>query len=53
MSKLPGDLDTTAHSTGTATLMNSKALEAGDVTNAVAKYVHVTIDRRIHVTGNC
>ncbi|MGB3885073.1 porin PorA family protein [Gordonia sp. (in: high G+C Gram-positive bacteria)] len=51
VSKLPGDLDTTAHYTGTATLLNSKALEAGDVKNAVAKNVPVTIDRRIHVTG--
>lgn len=49
MAQLPSDTDVTITYTGTATLLNPDALQAGDTANAVAKNVPVTIDRRIHV----
>ncbi|TQC42552.1 DUF3068 domain-containing protein [Rhodococcus sp. WS4] len=49
MAQLPSDTDVTVTYTGTAILLNADALQAGDVANAVAEDVPVTIDRRVHV----
>ncbi|MEU2001917.1 porin PorA family protein [Rhodococcus sp. NPDC019609] len=49
LAQLPSDTDVTITYTGTATLLNPDALQAGDTANAVANNVPVTIDRRIHV----
>jgi hypothetical protein len=49
--KLPGDTDATVHYAGTATLLNSKALLAGDITHVLTANVPITVDRRIQVTA--
>ncbi|WP_063886777.1 porin PorA family protein [Rhodococcus sp. LB1] len=49
MAQLPSDTDVTVTYTGTATLLNADALQTGDVANAIAKDIPVTIDRRVHV----
>ena len=49
--KLPADLDSTAQYTGTANLLNAQALQSGDVANAIARDVPVTIDRHIYVSS--
>ena len=50
--KLPTDLDSTAQYTGTADLLNAQALESGDIANAIARDVPVTIDRHIYVSNS-
>ncbi|MEP9417088.1 porin PorA family protein [Gordonia sp. VNQ95] len=51
LSKLPTDVDTTATYSGTATMLNSAAMASGDLANAVAKDVPITLDQRVQVTG--
>ena len=47
--RLPADTDLTAHYSGTASLLNSEALQSGDVANAIASDVPMTVDRRVQV----
>lgn len=49
--KLPGDLDSTAHYEGTADLLNPEALQVGDLANAIATGVPITIDRHVYVSS--
>ena len=49
--KLPGNTNLAIHYAGTATMLNSKALQTGDVAHALVKGVPVTIDRRVHVVS--
>jgi hypothetical protein len=51
LTMLPGNTDKTVAYTGTATVLNSKALQTGDVSHALVKGVPVTIERRIHVVS--
>ncbi|HEY5853300.1 MAG TPA: porin PorA family protein [Aldersonia sp.] len=50
LTKLPADTDSTAHYTGTATMLNAKALAAKDTAHAIAKDVPITMDRHVFVT---
>ncbi|MFC9356211.1 porin PorA family protein [Rhodococcus sp. NPDC057014] len=47
--RLPGDLDSTAQYEGTANLLNPDALQVGDLANAIATGVPITIDRHVYV----
>src|ERR1700691_4301656 len=49
--KLPGSTDLSVTYTGTATLLNSSALQSGDTKNVIATNVPTTVDRRLKVTG--
>ena len=49
LTRLPGDTDLTADYEGSATLLDSAALESGDVANAVASDVPMTVERRVQV----
>ena len=49
--KLPADADLTAHYAGTATMLNSKALQSGDTAHALTSGIPVTADRRVKVTS--
>jgi hypothetical protein len=48
--KLPGDTDLTVHYSGKATMLDNKALQAGDAAHALAANVLITVDRRVQVT---
>lgn len=47
--RLPGDIDVTLKYAGTATVLDSEALAAGDVEHALVSDVPATVDRRVHV----
>ncbi|MEU9330844.1 porin PorA family protein [Streptomyces canus] len=47
--RLPGDTDTTMKYTGTASLLDNKALAAGDVEHVLVSDVPATVNRRVHV----
>jgi uncharacterized membrane protein len=49
--KLPGSTDLSVTYTGTATLLNSSALQSGDTKNVIATNVPTTVDRQLKVTG--
>lgn len=49
VTKLPGDTDLKVGYSGTATLLDAKALQSGDAAHALATGVPITIDRRIRV----
>jgi hypothetical protein len=49
--KLPGSTSLSVTYSGTATLLNSSALQSGDTKNVIAADVPVTVDRRLKVTG--
>lgn len=51
LSKLPGDLDVNPVYEGTGTLLNAKALQAGDTANVIASNVPVRIGRHIYVSS--
>jgi hypothetical protein len=49
--KLPGSTDLTVHYSGTATLLNTAALQSGDVAHLINANVPLTVDRRVRVTA--
>jgi hypothetical protein len=49
--KLPGSTNLGVAYSGTATLLNSSALQSGDTKNVIAANVPTTVDRRVKVTG--
>ncbi|MEV8539592.1 porin PorA family protein [Streptomyces sp. NPDC051572] len=49
--KLPGNTDETVHYSGKATMLNSEALQSGDVAHAINSNVPITVDRRLRVTS--
>jgi hypothetical protein len=49
-SKLPGNLNATAHYSGTGTLLNAAALQAGDASKALARNIPIAADRHIYVS---
>src|SRR5258707_2637260 len=49
--KLPGSTNLGVTYSGTATLLNSSALQSGDTKNVIATNVPVTVDRQIKVTS--
>ncbi|MEU6200956.1 porin PorA family protein [Streptomyces sp. NPDC047061] len=49
LTRLPGNTDVSAGFSGTATVLNSKALAAGDTAHALLSGVPATMDRRVHV----
>jgi hypothetical protein len=49
-SKLPGDTDTTTTYSGKGTVLNVAALQSGDVANALAQGIPVTLDRHVYVS---
>ncbi|MET8430481.1 porin PorA family protein [Nocardia sp. NPDC004860] len=51
LSKLPGDLDVNPVYEGTGTLLNAKALQAGDIANVIVSNAPVRIDRHIYVSS--
>jgi hypothetical protein len=51
LTQLPGNTDSTAHFTGTATLLDAKALASGDTAHALATDVPVTVDRHVYVSS--
>lgn len=48
--KLPDDLDNTAHYEGTADFLNPNALQSGDATKLLARDVPIALDRRVYVS---
>jgi uncharacterized membrane protein len=49
--KLPGSTSLGVTYSGTATLLNSSALQSGDTKNVIAANVPTTVERRLKVTG--
>jgi len=49
--KLPGSTNLGVTYSGTATLLNSSALQSGDTKNVIAANVPTTVDRRLKVTS--
>src|SRR6202041_2618151 len=49
--KLPGSTNLNVTHSGTATMLNSSALQSGDTKNVIAANVRTTVDRRLKVTG--
>ena len=49
--KLPGSTNLGVTYSGTATLLNSSALQSGDTKNVIATNVPVTVDRQLKVTS--
>ena len=49
--KLPGSTNLSVTYSGTATLLNSSALQSGDTKNVIATNVPTTVDRQLKVTG--
>ena len=49
--KLPGSTNLSVTYSGTATLLNSSALQSGDTKNVIAANVPTTVDRRLKVTS--
>ena len=49
--KLPGSTNLSVTYSGTATLLNSSALQSGATKNVIAANVPTTVDRRLKVTG--
>jgi hypothetical protein len=49
--KLPGSTNLGVTYSGTATLLNSSALQSGDTKHVIAANVPTTVDRRLKVTG--
>jgi hypothetical protein len=49
--KLPGSTNLSITYSGTATLLNSAALQSGDTRHVIAANVPTTVDRRLKVTG--
>jgi Porin PorA len=47
--RLPDDTDLTAQYAGSASLLDSEALQSGDLSNAVQSDVPITVDRRVQV----
>jgi hypothetical protein len=47
--RLPGSTDLTVHYSGTASLLNSAALQSGDTSHALASNIPTTVDRQIKV----
>jgi len=48
--KLPADTDTVTTYSGTGSILNATALQQGDVANAVARNIPVTLDRHVYVS---
>ncbi|WP_165547034.1 porin PorA family protein [Kribbella sindirgiensis] len=48
--KLPGDTDSTTTYSGKGTVLNAAALQSGDMANAIARDIPVTLDRRVYVS---
>jgi Porin PorA len=49
--KLPGSTNLGVTYSGTATLLNSSALQSGDTNNVIATNVPTTVDRQLKVTS--
>lgn len=49
--KLPSDTDTTTTYSGKGTVLNAAALQAGDVSGALARDIPVTLDRHVYVSA--
>src|SRR6202167_5652861 len=49
--KLPGSTNLSVTYSGTATLLNSSALQSGDTKNVIATNVPITVDRQLKVTS--
>lgn len=49
--KLPANLDNSVRLTGTATLVDMAAIQAGDLGNAIRANIPVTITNRVHVAS--
>ena len=49
--KLPGNTDLDIKYVGTATMLNSAALQSGDTKHVIAANVPITVDRRVKVTS--
>src|SRR5712672_3113031 len=49
--QLPGNTDLGVSYAGTATLLNSRALQSGDTKHVIAANVPLTVDRRVKVTS--
>ncbi|GGN20263.1 porin PorA family protein [Streptomyces fuscichromogenes] len=49
LTRLPGNTDASARFSGTATVLNSKALSAGDTAHVLLSGVPASMDRRVHV----
>src|SRR5260370_30664445 len=49
--KLPGSTNLGVTYSGTATLLNSSALQSGDTKNVIATNVPITVDRQLKVTS--
>lgn len=50
--KLPSDTDTTTTYSGKGTVLNAAALQSGDVANALARDIPVTLDRHVYVSDS-
>ena len=48
--KLPSDTDTVTTYSGTGSILNATALRSGDVANALARNIPVTLDRHVSVS---
>ena len=48
--KLPADTDITTAYSGKGTVLNAAALQSGDVANALARDIPVTLDRHVYVS---
>jgi hypothetical protein len=49
--RLPGNTDLMVHYSGTASLLNSTALQSGDIGHALASNIPSTVDRRVQVVS--
>ncbi len=49
--KLPGDTDTTTRYSGKGTVLNAAALQSGDVANALARDISITLQRHVYVSA--
>jgi hypothetical protein len=47
--RLPGSTDLTVHYSGTASLLNSAALQSGDISHSIESNVPTTVDRQVKV----
>ncbi|MET9268926.1 porin PorA family protein [Kribbella sp. NPDC003557] len=50
--KLPSDTDTTTTYSGKGSVLNVAALQSGDVANALARDIPVTLDRHVYVSDS-
>ncbi|HEU4947289.1 MAG TPA: porin PorA family protein [Kribbella sp.] len=48
--RLPDDTDSTTTYSGTGTFLNAQALQSGDMANALARDIPVTLDRHVYVS---